>query len=1438
MIMTMINASNYIKKFAATLVLPVVLALSCAYESPTIDPGAQGGTVIPSSPGTEYLQVESIYPSGTPVDLFGIDTDVVVMFSKPLLNAAQITTASVVIDTVPAGSPVLAFNVTLFAGNKGARIDITNPAALNYTANYTVTVNPTLIRDSDNELGVTGPNDNASFWTGSDSTADFDPVVIASSRYPIGAGPYSRDQGYVVVSFNKEVTNVIATTFTIAPAAASGAPYTSDNKTWYLPLTTPLIYSQVYTVDLDDTPATGIRDLGARDLVVSADNTWTFTVEGPDPLPGTPTITSVWVTNVTDTSVRVYWTTSEPAAGFTVRYGTTQAYGSNEPEAGTPTVHYADLTGLSSATKYYFLIDHATIVTQAGTFMTQNDPVPTVEDYPVTDTAGNKTSLVVLQHHSNFTYNSASYAFWKDLGDNGVYGYYFNTGNPPANPSTWGADGAPVDSNNRTNVRAFTDFLGYVLVTFEGGGNIYAKRVYNNAGALGFYAPWGANAAATGINVGVGANPGAVLVYGGQGNNNVSGGFVTKIEPTGVTANVTEMPVLTNPLYDFSVNFNGSGLVSGDHVYNRTTYGHATITLTTFRRVIDQSSALVPSGTNYVIANDAGNQSVVATNHVMFAAGTFTNGADDFYSPHAAAAYGWGQYTLVNLGATWAMITANPTTYNNAYTSGVPDNTSYLIDVGAIFTTAGIAVNDVVFRAPPPYTSYAAILAIPNNVELELDNDLFTNGNEAYAVHHLVTYGTADGPVAGQLYDAGASFNAGMVGYIVVDDTDGEWATVTGYIDAEHLSLDTDIFSGGETFGIVDNTVLASGNGDWTGLLVDVGSSWGAGVVGYLVENYTAGTSTTVSSRISGRVLQLGAHRFSNWTDTYRLYSDWCTTHPPPGEHNPFYYYDFDHNLGHVAGNTVIMYQDRVTGTADTPPTEPLYDDGVNFGTAGVAVDHVVVNVTDWTYARVDNVATYGTAGALSLTANIMSNLDNYWILQFLTPAEPITYIGRVTGVVGTQFSSTTKSANFTIPTVEAGDLVYNITQNRYAVVTAVNDGNTLMLNRAIFAVNDYFIIFASNEVLLETGICSAVAGNNFDGTAGTVDFSASGVLPGDIVHNNTTNTDAVVLAVVDANTLTLNAAIMTVGDRFVVLSGRVLFAYENAGDIYGRIIRLRDGTTYTGPFVICASGGVQDSVYVLDRGFRNNTSGGAFVVYRNAGTNAWYAKRVNGNGTVADADPGVLVAPAGCEVKQVLSNNYGSFYVLYKGASGTATLYLRLINSTLGTAWTTTVSANVEDAAMCLDITNNYPIVAYTRTSQVFVQQFDPADGDNSPGYGEAVINNLATYGYAGALAVSPDGADGAVISWYDERYYATLGYILMAQAVDNIGNRQWDADGGAGTDYDGVLISIPGAWGLSDQYLKTLFYNDGGSPYGGLFLWYDYRNSRTDIFYDIYAN
>jgi len=340
----------------------------------------------------------------------------------------------------------------------------------------------------------------------------------------------------------------------------------------------------------------------------------------------------------------------------------------------------------------------------------------------------------------------------------------------------------------------------------------------------------------------------------------------------------------------------------------------------------------------------------------------------------------------------------------------------------------------------------------------------------------------------------------------------------------------------------------------------------------------------------------------------------------------------------------------------------------------------------------------------------------------------------------------------------------------------------------------------------------------------------------GDIVHNLTAGTSAYVTAVNSATQLTLNNNIMTTaGHCYVIIQPRVLVAYERTGDIYGKVIRLRDGSTYLNEFPICGAAGTQANVQLITSGY-TSTNTGAIALYRSGAgpTYTYYAKRINGAGVVNAADNaangglGVAVTPANATLLSALSDDNGGMFVLYKIAND---IYIRRISSVMGISWTNTVTG-VVDAAMCRSGTG--VIVTYNKTtnsSQIFAQGFTGAGGSS---FAETTIVALTPWAYSSNLTIIPDGSNGAIISWIDERYLPQLGYIVMSQAINSTGTRQWDADPGAGTDYDGVLIGITNIWYKPYPGLKAAFYNDGALPYGGIFIWYDRRNNKQDIYYD----
>lgn len=93
-----------------------------------------------------------------------------------------------------------------------------------------------------------------------------------------------------------------------------------------------------------------------------------------------PVISNVQVIEISKTSARIIWTTSETTSGE-VNYGLTTEYGSNTSEVGTNTDHSVVLTGLSFDTLYHFKVisvDGAlnSVSSTDATFTTLNDPPP------------------------------------------------------------------------------------------------------------------------------------------------------------------------------------------------------------------------------------------------------------------------------------------------------------------------------------------------------------------------------------------------------------------------------------------------------------------------------------------------------------------------------------------------------------------------------------------------------------------------------------------------------------------------------------------------------------------------------------------------------------------------------------------------------------------------------------------------------------------------------------------------------------------------------------------------------------------------------------------------------------------------------------------------------------------------------------------------------
>lgn len=1314
------------KKILTAFVVLLMAAVSgCVQESETVDPAAVFNPATGSDPGTTEMSAYLSSPSDSSNNV-DPDANIIIAFSKDV--AAASLPGNLTVNGSISGPVSYTANVT------GNIVEIDPDSPFNFGETIEINLNASIQSTTGDPLANIEPLPLPwEFYIISellyDPSAIDDPYVVPATQSPTGQGVLVTTL-YVQVTFSEPVDVLTVTTsadgttgsFTISPAVgASCFESNPAGNTWRLNFGgTNLAYGTTYTVTL----TSDIDDVDDNlPLLEDGQHTWSFETEN-DALPTPVAIepNSVYVNNVTGTNAVVHWTTNKPVpdTGCTIDFGVDTSYASSDTEGITGTgftVHSYDfntLGALAENTKYYYRItvdDGATTDTITGSFFTGSVLVANNSGQAVKDDSGNNSGLELIQNTGTTgTENGSSVAAWINDIAGDIYGYHFDTSGPPT-IDDWGVDGSPLDTNGSTNVRLSRDGLGYVVVTCENGGTIYAKRIRDNAGTLEFDANWAADAAAAGVSVALGSSPSATLTWGQVTANNVYGGFVTKIVSGTATMNIP-----TNPFYDFANDLQ-TGIAAGDHImdgsYNHTTVGALS---TNFRHVIGQTAATVAATETYYIASNTTTVSGTATNHLVnnsTAPGqlTYNNGAANIYTQHGFTGT-FSSNDLVEDGAgNWGRVTG----------------------ASFLFFFSGISIH----------------------------------------VGPLTTDGTS----AGNLVDSSQDFSGTGLGINLYEMVYNTTTTSYSYVN--------------------DLTSAASG------------------ILG-----------------LANDIFVLG--------DGYEIYSgEYCATHPTTGVTSSFTTIPVNPSGILSNGEAFTIYDGITTGTADTPPGNPLYDDNLTSGvddyaTLGVVANDVVINTTDYAGLPHPNIAKVRTfpfavaERALDLDTGIMADGETYELLRFAdhTQSANILETGSATAYSASQLVDGS-NGDFVTVSVSKGDLVYNITDNTYAVVTAdpsLPTGEyTLDLNKDIFDNgNEEYLVFASNEPLIETGSV-ITAGNPFTDS----NASFTNVQVGDVVYNQDTGAEAQVTAKT-ATTLTLTSNIMnTVGHHYIVIQPRVLFAYINGGDILGELIGLRDGTSQ-GSSIICNNADTMANVYT-----RPTHDGQALVVYEDNSNGQVYGKRLNISGTIlvggVAGNRGVSVTGAGTfDIldAQVWDNGTSSWiYVLY--ANGT-TIYLARLNQNFADAGLTewTYSAAGTNGAFTIDSFGN-PILTYVDAAgDIIVTKRDAGD-DGTEVNTETISTSLITTEIL-SLSIVPDGSEGAIIAWADDRYYTVHGYVVMAQRVDNSGNALWDSDAGALTDYTGIIAGITETNDNLEVTVEQAWYN-GGS----VILWYDYRNIRTDIFY-----
>jgi hypothetical protein len=214
---------------------------------------------------------------------------------------------------------------------------------------------------------------------------------------------------------------------------------------------------------------------------------------------------------------------------------------------------------------------------------------------------------------------------------------------------------------------------------------------------------------------------------------------------------------------------------------------------------------------------------------------------------------------------------------------------------------------------------------------------------------------------------------------------------------------------------------------------------------------------------------------FTDETHGYSIYRQWDQSTPsdPTGV---FYEYDVDWNMGISSGAGVTVYDSIRTGTVDdigAASSLDLFDNLADFLAAtAVAIGDIVVNMANFISPLNPNVATVAAVGyrhALDLDNPIFNDGNTYEILRvpssLAVDQSHIVDSGQATaGTGGTALYNT--AANPGWAGLE-GHVVYNITDDDYAVVTRVDSNTQLTLSRdAQLGMGDRFLILHARGVL------------------------------------------------------------------------------------------------------------------------------------------------------------------------------------------------------------------------------------------------------------------------------------------------------------------------------------------------------------------------------------
>jgi len=258
----------------------------------------------------------------------------------------------------------------------------------------------------------------------------------------------------------------------------------------------------------------------------------------------------------------------------------------------------------------------------------------------------------------------------------------------------------------------------------------------------------------------------------------------------------------------------------------------------------------------------------------------------------------------------------------------------------------------------------------------------------------------------------------------------------------------------------------------------------------------------------------------------------------------------------------------------------------------------------------------------------------------------------------------------------------------------------------------------------------------------------------------------------------------------------------------------VRDGVT------VCTVAGDQRNPAMLSDG-----SGGVILTWDDyrSGSYDIYAQRVNATGTVQWTANGIVLCAVTLTQQHptiAADGSGGAIVTWYDSRSGGNDIYAQRVNASGAVQWT------ADGVALCTAAgIQQYPTIVSDGAGGAIITWYDIRSGNadiyaqrvNASGVAQWTADGVpictATSGQY-TPKIMPDGAGGAIVTWYDSR---SGNNDIYAQRVNAAGAVQWTANGVA-------LCTAAG-----DQQSPEIV-SDGMS--GAIVTWYDSRSGSTDIY------